>query len=109
MRILFVPASSAAALEKSRDAAEESCSIFFDYEGEGGAMDKRVISTEAQEFVRTIVRDRVGAKLSEDALKELATLYNQLTEGLEALGALDLSQVEPAVSFAVAEADQNED
>ena len=72
-------------------------------------MDKRAISTEAQEFVTRIVRDRVGAKQSEDALKELATLYTQLTEGLDALAALDLSQVEPAVSFAVAAADQNED
>ena len=72
-------------------------------------MDKRAISAEPQEFVTTIIRDRVGAKLSEDALKELATLYTQLTEGLESLEALDLSQVEPAVSFAVAEADQNED
>ena len=38
-------------------------------------MDKRAISAEPQEFVTTIIRDRVGAKLSEDALKELATLY----------------------------------
>ena len=68
-------------------------------------MDKRAISAEPQEFVRTIIRDRVGAKLSE----ELATLYTQLTEGLDAFAALDLSQVEPAVSFAVAAADQNED
>ena len=72
-------------------------------------MDKRAISAEPQEFVTAIIRDRVGAKLSEDALKELAALYTQLTEGLDALDALDLSQVEPAVSFAVAEADQDED
>ena len=72
-------------------------------------MDKRAISAEPQEFVTTIIRDRVGAKLSEDALKELATLYTQLTDGLDALDALDLSQVEPGVGFAAAKADQNED
>ena len=71
-------------------------------------MDKEAISTKAQEYVATLLRDKVAEPLSEDALKELATLYSQLAEGLDALDAFDLSRVEPAVGFVMSEADRNE-
>ncbi len=71
-------------------------------------MDKRVIPTSAQEYVATLLQNKVAEPLSEDALKELARLYSLLTEGLNALDAFDLSRVEPAVGFVMAEADRNE-
>lgn len=71
-------------------------------------MDKRAIPTKAQEFVTTMVRDRIGAQLSEAALKELTTQYANLTADLEALEALDLSNVEPAIVFTFGGAESDE-
>ena len=71
-------------------------------------MDEEVIPTEAQEYVAALLRDKIAEPLSADALKELATLYSQLAEGLDALDAFDLSQIEPAVGFVMSEADRNE-
>ena len=71
-------------------------------------MDKDAIPTKAQEYVAALLQNKVAEPLSEDALKELATLYMQLTEGLDALDAFDLSHVAPAVGFVMAEAERNE-
>ena len=71
-------------------------------------MDKEAIPTRAREYVAALLQDKVAEPLSEDALKELATLYSQLSEGLDALDAFDLSHIEPAVSFVMSEAERNE-
>ena len=71
-------------------------------------MDKEAIPTKAQEYVAVLLRDKIAEPLSEDALKELTTLYMQLTEGLDALDAFDLSHLEPAVGFVMSEAERNE-
>ena len=60
-------------------------------------------------LVAALLRDKLAEPLSEDALKELATLYAQLSAGLDALDALDLSQREPAVRFVLSEGEHNED
>ena len=71
-------------------------------------MDKEAIPTRAREYVATLLQNKVAEPLSEDAFKELATLYMQLTEGLDALDAFDLSHIEPAVGFVMSEAERNE-
>ena len=71
-------------------------------------MDKEAIPTKAQEYVAVLLRDKIAEPLSEDALKELATLYSQLSEGLDALDTFDLSHIEPAVGFVMTEAGRNE-
>ena len=76
---------------------------------EGGLGDKEETSVKAQEYVATLLRGKIAEPLSEEALKELATLYSQLSEGLNALDTLDLGQIEPAVSFVMSEAKQNDD
>lgn len=60
-------------------------------------------------LVAALLRDKLAEPLSEDDLKELATLYAQLSAGLDALDALDLSQREPAVRFVLSEGEHNED
>ena len=60
-------------------------------------------------LVAALLRDKLAEPLSEDALKELATLYAQLSAGLDALDALDLSQREPAVRFVLSEGERHED
>ena len=72
-------------------------------------MDKEVMSMKAQEYVAALLQNKVAEPLSEDALKELATLYSQLSEGLDALDTFDLSHIEPAVGFVMSEAERNED
>ena len=72
-------------------------------------MDKEAIPTKVQEYVATLLQNKLAEPLNENALKELATLYSQLSEGLDALDAFDLSHVEPAVSFVMSEAERNED
>ena len=60
-------------------------------------------------LVAALLRDKLAEPLSEDALKELATLYAQLSAGLDALDALDLGHTEPAVRFVLAEGERHED
>ena len=72
-------------------------------------MDKEETSVKAQEYASALLRDKVAQPLSEDALKELATLYAQLSGGLDELDALDLGQTDPAVSFVMSEGERNED
>ena len=62
-----------------------------------------------RELVAALLRDKLAEPLSEDALKELATLYSQLSVGLDALDALNLSHIEPAVRFVMPEGERNED
>ena len=71
-------------------------------------MYKGVIPTKAQEYVAALLQDKIAEPLSEDALKDLTTLYSQLSEGLDALDAFDLSHIEPAVGFVMSEAARNE-
>ncbi len=72
-------------------------------------MDKRAIPVRDRELVAALLRDKLAEPLSEDALKELTTLYAQLSAGLDALDALNLSHIEPAVSFVMSEGERNED
>ena len=60
-------------------------------------------------LVAALLRDKLAEPLSEDALKELATLYAQLSTGLDALDALDLSHTEPAVRFVLSGGERHED
>ena len=62
-----------------------------------------------REFVGALLRDKLAEPLSEDALKELTTLYVQLSAGLDALDALNLSHIEPAVRFVMSEGERHED
>ena len=62
-----------------------------------------------RELVAALLRDKLAEPLSEDALKELTTLYVQLSAGLDALGALNLSHIEPAVRFVMSEGERDED
>lgn len=62
-----------------------------------------------REFVAALLQDKLAEPLSEDALKELTTLYTQLSAGLDALDALNLSHIEPAVRFVMSEGERNED
>ncbi len=62
-----------------------------------------------RELVAALLRDKLAEPLSEDALKELTTLYAQLSAGLDALDALNLSHIEPAVRFVVSEGKRDED
>ena len=71
-------------------------------------MDKEAIPTRAREYVATLLQNKVAEPLSEDALKELATLYSQLSEGLDALDVFDLSHTEPAVGFVMSGVERNE-
>ena len=72
-------------------------------------MDKRAIPVRDRELVAALLRDKLAEPLSEDALKELTTLYAQLSAGLDALDALNLSHIEPAVRFMMSEGERNED
>lgn len=62
-----------------------------------------------RELVAALLRDKLAQPLSDDALQEIAGLYAQLSEGLAALDALDLSQIDPAVRFVMPEAEGDED
>lgn len=62
-----------------------------------------------REPVAALLRDKLAEPLSEDALEELTTLYVQLSSGLDALDALNLSHIEPAVRFVMSEGERNED
>ena len=62
-----------------------------------------------RELVAALLRDKLAEPLSENALKELTTLYAQLSAGLDALDALNLSHIEPAVRFVMSEGERNED
>ena len=62
-----------------------------------------------RELVAALLRDKLAEPLSENALKELTTLYAQLSAGLDALDALNLSHIEPAVSFVMSEGERSED
>ena len=70
-------------------------------------MDK--IPVRDRELVAALLRDKLAQPLGDDALQEIAGLYAQLSEGLAALDALDLSQIDPAVSFVMPEAEGDED
>ena len=72
-------------------------------------MDKRAIPVRDRELVAALLRYKGAEPLSEDALKELTTLYAQLSAGLDALDALNLSHIEPAVRFVMSEGERNED
>ncbi|MCY4385639.1 MAG: hypothetical protein OXC18_00905 [Desulfurellaceae bacterium] len=62
-----------------------------------------------RELAVALLQDKLAEPLSEDALKELTTLYTQLSAGLDALDALNLSHIEPAVRFVMSEGERNED
>ena len=62
-----------------------------------------------RELVAALLRGKSAEPLSEDALKELTTLYAQLSAGLDALDALNLSHIEPAVRFVMSEGERNAD
>ena len=62
-----------------------------------------------RELVAALLRDKLAQPLSEDALKELTLLYSQLSAGLDVLDALNLSHIEPALRFGIAEDERNED
>ena len=62
-----------------------------------------------RELVAALLRDKLAEPLSEDALKELTTLYAQLSVGLAALDTLNLSHREPAARFVMSEGERNED
>ena len=62
-----------------------------------------------RELVAALLRGKLAEPLSENALKELTTLYAQLSAGLDALDALNLSHIEPAVRFVMSEGERNED
>lgn len=70
-------------------------------------MDK--IPVRDRELVAALLRDKLAQPLGDDALQEIAGLYAQLSEGLAALDALDLSHIDPAVRFVMPEAEGNED
>ena len=70
-------------------------------------MDK--IRVRDRELVAALLRDKLARPLSDDTLQEIAGLYSQLSEGLAALDALDLSQIDPAVGFVMPEAEGDED
>ena len=72
-------------------------------------MDKRAIPVRDRELVTALLRDKLAEPLSEDTLKELTTLYSQLSAGLDALDALNLGPIEPAVSFIMSEVVRNAD
>ena len=61
-----------------------------------------------RERVAVLLRDKLAEPLSEDALEELTTLYTQLSAGLDALDALNLSHIEPAVRFVMSEGERHE-
>ena len=61
-----------------------------------------------RERVVALLRDKLAEPLSEDALEELTTLYAQLSAGLDALDALNLSHMEPAVRLVMLEGERNE-
>lgn len=61
-----------------------------------------------RERVVALLRDKLAEPLSEDALEELTTLYAQLSAGLDALDALNLSHIEPTVRFVLSEGERNE-
>ncbi len=56
-----------------------------------------------------LLRDKFAEPISEDALTEIATLYTQLSAGLDALDALNLGHIEPTVRFVMSEGERNED
>lgn len=62
-----------------------------------------------RELVAALLRDKLAEPLSEEALEELTMLYMQLSAGLDALDALNLSHIEPAVRFAMSEGECHED
>ena len=62
-----------------------------------------------RELVAALLRDKLAEPLSENALKELTTLYVQLSAGLDALDALNLGHIEPAGRFVMSEGQRNED
>ena len=62
-----------------------------------------------RERVAALLRDKLAEPLSEDALGELTTLYVQLSAGLDALDALNLSHIESAVRLAMSEGERHED
>ena len=62
-----------------------------------------------RELVAALLRGKLAEPLSENALKELTTLYAQLSAGLDALDALNLSHIEPAVRFVMSEGERNAD
>lgn len=72
-------------------------------------MDKGAIPVKDRELVAALLRDKLAEPLSDDALKELTTLYVQLSAGLDALDALNLSHIEPAVRFGMPEGERNAD
>ena len=61
-----------------------------------------------RERVAALLQDKLAEPLSEDALKELTTLYTQLSAGLDALDTPNLSRIEPAVRFVMSEGERNE-
>lgn len=67
------------------------------------------MDTRDRELVAALLRDKLAEPLSEAALEELTTLYMQLSAGLEALDALNLSHIEPAVRFVMSEGERHED
>ena len=67
------------------------------------------IPVKDRELVAALLRDKIARPLSDDALQEIARLYSQLSEGLAALDTLNLSHIDPAVSFVMPEAEGNED
>ena len=62
-----------------------------------------------RELVVALLRDKLAEPPSEDALEELTALYAQLSAGLDALDALNLGHIEPAVRFVMSEGERNED
>ena len=66
-------------------------------------------SVRDRELVAALLRGKLAEPLSENALKELTTLYAQLSAGLDALDALNLSHIEPAVRFVMSEGERNAD
>ncbi len=61
-----------------------------------------------RERVAALLQDKLAEPLSEAALEELTTLYAQLSAGLDALDALNLSHMEPAVHLVMSEGERNE-
>ena len=55
-----------------------------------------------------LLRDKLAEPLSEEALEELTALYMQLSAGLDALDALNLGHIEPAVRLVVSGGERNE-
>ena len=70
-------------------------------------MDKTRVTD--REIVAALLRNKLARPLSDDTLQEIAGLYSQLSEGLAALDALDLSHIDPAVRFVMPEAEGDGD